>query len=164
MGGRGEQQRMAHDGTRRGRIQPQPACSRGRQPERHVDVAAPMRMIVYAHAVEPRVLAPRDEVDDAGDRHAHGHPKVDLHAVAYRPGPGPPSRPSARSTRSGVMGWSEISAPNGASASLTALRMAAGAPVVPASPAPLKPPAIDGAGVSRWWSSNAGRSAAVGTA
>src|SRR4029450_8121673 len=49
--------------------------------------------------------------------------------------------------------------PNGASASLTALRIAAGAPVAPASPAPLKPPAMPGAGGSRGGVSGGGADA-----
>src|SRR5262249_42215015 len=55
----------------------------------------------------------------------------------------------ARITRSAVMGCSVIIAPCGASASLTALSTAPGAPAVPPSPAPLNPPATCGAGVSR---------------
>jgi hypothetical protein len=69
----------------------------------------------------------------------------------------------ARTTRAGVIGCSVSITQSGASASLTALRIAAGAPVAPASPAPLNPPAMPGAGVSMWWVSIGGTSAKVGT-
>src|SRR6266540_5173240 len=69
---------------------------------------------------------------------------------------------SSRKRRSGVTGSSVISIPSGARASATALAMAAGAPMVPPSPTPLKPPRVDGDGCSRCITSTHGSSAAVG--
>ena len=63
---------------------------------------------------------------------------------------------SAALMRCGVAGISSIEMPNGESASLTALRIAAGAPIVPPSPRPLAPVRDDAAGVSMWCSSIAG--------
>src|SRR6202049_3341693 len=67
-----------------------------------------------------------------------------------------------RNTRSGVIVSSKISAPGGASASARALAMAAGAPIVPPSPIPRKPPTVDGDFASRWTVSIDGTSLAVG--
>src|SRR5207302_1978697 len=68
-----------------------------------------------------------------------------------------------RSTVSGASRESTTLAPRWARASSTALAMAAGAPIVPLSATPLKPPGTWGAGVSRWYSSGVGKSVAVGT-
>src|SRR6516162_2418656 len=68
----------------------------------------------------------------------------------------------SRNRRSGVIGSSKISIPNGASASARALAMAAGAPIVPPSPIPRKPSTVDGASVSRWTVDIDGTSVAVG--
>src|SRR5215831_9798106 len=78
MSRRGEQQWMVHDRTRCGRIESQPASSRGSQGQRHVDVAAPMRMIMHAHAVDARVLARSDKVSHAGYGYPYWNAKVDL--------------------------------------------------------------------------------------
>src|SRR3989442_8904041 len=69
----------------------------------------------------------------------------------------------SRNSRSPVTGSSVISIPSGARASATALATAAGAPIVPPSPTPLKPPSVVGEGRSTWWTSIAGTSPAVGT-
>src|SRR5690606_29968749 len=69
----------------------------------------------------------------------------------------------ARWTVSGVMGVSSSSTPVGRSASLTALSTAAGAPMVPPSPAPLAPVSVNADGVCRWWRRTSGISWAVGT-
>src|SRR5262249_33716793 len=82
MGRRGEQEWMAHDRTRGGRIESQPAGSRCSQSERHVNVAAAMRMIVHAHAVEARILATGDEVGHAGYGGPYWNAKVDLHVMS----------------------------------------------------------------------------------
>jgi short subunit dehydrogenase len=82
MGSRREEQRVAHNRARRGWIEPQAARSRGGQGERHEHVAASMRMIVHAHAVEAGVLAAGDEVCHAGHRHSHRNTDIDLHAMA----------------------------------------------------------------------------------
>ncbi|MFD0648521.1 hypothetical protein ACFQ2Y_07435 [Streptomyces malaysiensis subsp. malaysiensis] len=55
------------------------------------------------------------------------------------------------------------STPVGRSASLTALSTAAGAPMVPPSPAPFAPVSVKAQGVSRWWITTSGISCAVGT-
>src|SRR6185503_2878548 len=55
---------------------------------------------------------------------------------------------------SGRMGSAVTATPSGATASATALAMAAGAPMVPPSPMPLYPPGVSGEGVSRWPMSN----------
>jgi 3-hydroxyacyl-CoA dehydrogenase len=72
--------------------------------------------------------------------------------------------PSARQTFSGVIGMSIVVTPWGARASSTALTIAAGAPVAPASPAPLTPIGLCGQGTSLAASSKAGRSSARGKA
>ena len=69
----------------------------------------------------------------------------------------------SRKSRWGVSGSSVISTPSGASASAIAFATAAGAPIVPPSPTPLKPPSVVGDGRSRWCTSIAGTSEAVGT-
>ena len=51
--------------------------------------------------------------------------------------------------RCGVAGISSIETPKGESASFTALRIAAGAPIAPPSPRPLAPVTEPAAGVSR---------------
>src|SRR5262249_17937576 len=56
---------------------------------------------------------------------------------------------NAAGMRCGVAGSSPIDPPNGQSASLMALRMAAGAPIVPPSPSPLAPVSVAGLRVSR---------------
>ena len=59
--------------------------------------------------------------------------------------------------------WSMLAAePAPASASLTALSTAAGAPMVPPSPMPLAPVSLNADGVSRWTISMGQISAAVG--
>src|SRR5258708_36023230 len=73
--------------------------------------------------------------------------------------------PAARNTariRCGVAGSSSIETPKGASATLTALRIAAGAPIAPPSPKPLAPVMEDAAGDSMWCNSIGGISHAVG--
>src|SRR5260370_20781580 len=62
--------------------------------------------------------------------------------------PHPASRSNCR-IRCGVIGISKIPTPNGASASETALSIAAGAPIVPPSPTPLAPVTLDSVRVSR---------------
>ena len=52
--------------------------------------------------------------------------------------------------------------PSGASASDRALAIAAGAPIVPPSPMPRKPPSVDGDSASRWTVSIGGISPAAG--
>ena len=64
--------------------------------------------------------------------------------------------------RCGVAGISSIDTPNGDSASLMALRIAAGAPMAPPSPRPLAPVMEDAAGDSMWCNSIGGISHAVG--
>src|SRR5262249_19255313 len=61
----------------------------------------------------------------------------------------PSARPMRRKSRSGLAGSSATSIPSGESASAIALAMAAGAPMVPTSPMPRKPPRVMGDGVSR---------------
>src|SRR5438477_5841011 len=80
------------------------------------------------------------------------HPAVDLHPAAR----------SAARMRCGVAGISSIATLKGDSASLTALIIAAGAPIAPPSPRPLAPVSEEAAGVSRWCSSIGGISRAVG--
>src|SRR3954451_3513577 len=70
---------------------------------------------------------------------------------------------SASCRRSGVIGMRSISAPRWASASLTAVAMHAGAPIVPPSPMPLAPVSENCDGVSRWRISMSGISQEVGT-
>src|SRR5216683_4387311 len=73
----------------------------------------------------------------------------------------PAARKAAR-MRCGVAGHSSIETPNGASASLMALRIAAGAPMAPPSPRPLAFVTEASVRVSRWWISMGGISWAVG--
>src|SRR5947209_3395804 len=68
-----------------------------------------------------------------------------------------------RKRRSGVTGNSLISIPSGDSASATALATTAGAPMVPPSPIPRKPPSVVGDSASRWTTSIGGISHAEGT-
>ncbi len=70
---------------------------------------------------------------------------------------------TARKTRSGVIGCSDSFASNGLSASLIAFMSAAGAPPVPASPAPLAPNNEVRLGVSICSTTMSGISAAIGT-
>src|SRR5690606_34085733 len=70
---------------------------------------------------------------------------------------------SALATVSGVMGVLSSSVPVPRSASLTAFSTAAGAPMVPPSPAPLAPVSVNAQGVSRWSMPTSGISWAVGT-
>src|SRR5262249_35405620 len=86
---------------------------------------------------------------------AHEH-----HLIAILPTAG--AERKSRKSRSGVTGSSLISTPSGASASAMALATAAGAPMVPPSPTPLKPPSVVGEGWSRWITSMGGTSPAVG--
>jgi hypothetical protein len=65
--------------------------------------------------------------------------------------------------RSGVNGCANTLAPSGRSASLMAFMMAAGAPAVPASPAPFAPSRDYLVGVSTWPTSMSGISADIGT-
>ena len=58
--------------------------------------------------------------------------------------------------------WSKLAPSAPASASLTALSTAAGAPIVPPSPMPLAPVSLCADGVSRWTISTGQSSAAVG--
>jgi hypothetical protein len=62
-----------------------------------------------------------------------------------------------------VIGMQSISTPRCASASLTAVAMHAGAPIVPPSPIPFAPVSENCDGVSRWRISIGGISDAVGT-
>src|ERR1700733_12977122 len=73
-----------------------------------------------------------------------------------------PEARSAALIRCGVAGISSIATPNGDSASLTALMIAAGAPIVPPSPRPLAPVTDDAAGDSTWCNSIGGISLLVG--
>src|SRR6266436_4242642 len=83
-----------------------------------------------------RDLAP-DVARAAGDQpDLPGEPEI------HRFAPG--ARPRSRKRRSGLTGSSAISIPSGASASAIALAMAAGAPMVPPSPMPRKPPSVTG--------------------
>ena len=70
---------------------------------------------------------------------------------------------SARSTVSGVIGWLVTFAPSGRSASFTAFITAAGAPPVPASPAPFAPSMDVFVGVCTCAVTMSGISAAIGT-
>jgi len=54
--------------------------------------------------------------------------------------------------------------PSGASASSTALAIAAGGEIAPPSPSPFMPSGLRGDGNSRWTVSIAGKSSAFGTA
>jgi len=72
--------------------------------------------------------------------------------------------PSARRILSGVNGMSVRGfAPSGRSASLIAFMMDAGAPAVPASPAPLAPSSLSAVGETTCPHSMSGISAAIGT-
>jgi len=73
---------MAHDRTRCGRIEPQPARPRGGHGQCHVNIAPPVRMIRHANAVEARVLAAGDEIRHVGDGRPYWNPKVDLYAMS----------------------------------------------------------------------------------
>ena len=77
--------------------------------------------------------------------------------------PAAPRRIAAQ-TRSGRSGIARSRMPSGASASTTALTIAAGAPTEPASPAPLAPSGLTGVGVTVRSSSKDGRSSAFGAA
>ncbi len=72
-------------------------------------------------------------------------------------------RPSAVRMTCGVSGISVMIAPNGLSASLTALATAAAAPAVPASPAPLAPSSVSSVGDTTWPTSISGISPDIGT-
>ena len=65
--------------------------------------------------------------------------------------------------RSGVSGISAKCTPNGDSASSIAATIAAGAGMVPPSPAPLTPIGLSGFGVSMWMMLQPGTSGAVGS-
>src|ERR1700730_14888345 len=73
----------------------------------------------------------------------------------------PAARKAAR-MRCGVAGIASIEMLNGTSASLMALRMAAGAPIAPPSPRPFAFVTEASVRVSRWWISMRGTSRAVG--
>src|SRR6185503_4519711 len=76
----------------------------------------------------------------------------------------PHTFPSARKIFPGVNGMSVSGfAPNGRSASLIAFMMQAGAPAVPASPAPFAPNSESAVGETTWPQSMSGISAAIGT-
>src|SRR5215467_3028538 len=79
-----------------------------------------------------------------------------------KPRSGAPAARSAAWMRCGVAGNSSIETPNGDSASLIALRTAAGAPIAPPSPNPFALVTDAPVGVSRWWTSIGGISRAVG--
>src|SRR5262249_7448534 len=72
------------------------------------------------------------------------------------------ARRSAARMRRGVARGSSIVTPNGASASLMALRTAAGAPMAPPSPRPLACVRVVPSSVSRWSTSIGGISRLVG--
>jgi hypothetical protein len=71
--------------------------------------------------------------------------------------------PNASNTTSGVMGWRETFALNERNASFTAFMIAAGAPLVPASPMPFAPKADVLVNVCSWPISTSGISKAVGS-
>ena len=53
--------------------------------EGHVHVAPAMRVVVHAHAVEARVLAPRDEIRSLQYRPPNRHANVDQHGGGRGP-------------------------------------------------------------------------------
>src|SRR5262249_12041412 len=79
-------------------------------------------------------------------------------------GPYPFAALIAANTPSAVNGMRSARAPIGRSASLTAHHIAAEAPTVPASPAPLMPSAVPGCGVETWPTSIGGVLSARGIA
>src|SRR5262249_22544253 len=91
---------------------------------------------------------------------ATSHPTTDN--AHLKPPSGAPAAPRAASVRCGGAGKSSLESAQGDSASLIALRTAAGAPIAPPSPNPFALVTDAPVGVSRWWTSIGGISRAVG--
>ena len=113
------------------------------------------------HAPE-RLLAPSDDRQLADDVGRRGAPRARGRAAGRRAQLGRAGRASA-CTRCGVSGSVSGSSEPGGSASATAFATAAGAPTMPASPAPFTPRGLPGTGPSTSTTSTGGASRTVGS-
>src|SRR5207249_9554892 len=97
-----------------------------------------VRVGLRVHVVDGdgRALARQRQRDLAPDVARAAGDQCDLPRQAEIHRFAPSARPMSRKSRSGLTGSSATSIPSGASASATALAMAAGAPMVPPSPLP----------------------------
>ena len=78
--GQGRQENRVTDGRARGRrVETDAARTLGGQRQDDIGVARAVRMVVDADAVEAGVLAPRDEIDDRGNRATDRHADVEPH-------------------------------------------------------------------------------------
>src|SRR5262249_36476046 len=112
-----------------------------------------------------RLLAPRRFRQHDGqhdDDQASGHQERADHGPAFLRSTHERFSLMRRWTRSGGSGRSRTSRPSGASASATALAMAAVEPMVPPSAIPLKPVTLVAGGVSMWMMSIGGTSIVPG--